>query len=76
MGLDREDYNLGYTLWTFDLTPDGSASSGTHWSPMKQGNFRIELKFAKNLPTAITCIVYAEFDSLLQVDKQRSVKIS
>ena len=32
------------------------------------GNIRIELKFRKRLPDAITCLLYLEFDNSVRVD--------
>jgi len=40
----------------FDLTPDQGASEA-HTSHPEQGNIRIEMKFAKPLPEAITCLL-------------------
>ena len=39
----------------FDLTPDRAASEG-HTSHPVNGNVRIELKFSKAQPDAITCL--------------------
>ena len=51
-----EMYIKGYFILLFDLTPDRAASG--HTSHPDTGNVRIELKFAKELPDAITCLIY------------------
>jgi hypothetical protein len=56
----------------FDLTLDRAASEG-HTSHHDNGNIRIELKFAKQLPYAITCLLYLEFDNSIRVDYSRTV---
>ena len=56
----------------FDLTPDLGASEG-HTSHPENGNIRIELKFNKALPEAITCLLYLEFDNSVRIDKLRTV---
>jgi len=43
----------GYFMLISDLTPDQGASDD-HTSHPEQGNIRVELKFAKPLPEAIT----------------------
>ena len=49
----------GYFMLLFDLTPDQGASEA-HTSHPEQGNIRVEMKFAKPLPEAITCLLYLE----------------
>jgi hypothetical protein len=69
--IDREEYAKGYTLFAFDLTPD--LNDGSHFNLVKQGNLRLELHFAKPLPETINVIVYAEFDNIIEVDRNRNV---
>jgi len=56
----------------FDLTPDRSLSDG-HASNPENGNIRIELKFDKPLPEAITCLLYVEFENSVLVDFANTV---
>jgi len=55
----------------FDLTPDQGASEG-HTSHPEQSNIRLELKFAKPLPEAITCLLYLEFDNTVLINSARN----
>lgn len=68
------DYGNGYTLYVFDLTPDLSAHEA-HWNLQKQGVVRLEVRFAEALPTAVNCIVYSEFNNLIEIDKNRNVVV-
>ena len=68
------DYPLGNTLFAFDLSPDLSASE-PHWNLQRQGTLRLELKFAAPLVEPINCIVYAEFQNLIEIDKHRNVVV-
>ena len=70
--ITHDMYFDGYFIFLFDLIPDRSASEG-HSSHPKNGNFRIELKFNKPLPEAITCLLYLEFDNSVLVDFARTV---
>jgi len=56
-----------YFMLLFDLTPDRGASEG-HQSHPENGCIRIELKFNKPLPEAITCLLYLEFDNSVLID--------
>jgi len=61
----------GYFMLLFDLTPDQGAS-GAHTSHPEQGNIRVELKFSKPLPEAITCLLYQEFDNSVLINLARN----
>lgn len=67
--------SIVYTLYAFDLTPDLSASASGHWSPVCTGQLRIELGFSKPTTETLNCVVYAEFQGLLQIDHQRNILI-
>ena len=56
----------------FDLTQDRAASEG-HTSHQGIGNVRIELKFVKALPDAITCLIYLLYDGIVLIDDKRVV---
>ncbi|XP_020299232.1 uncharacterized protein F54H12.2-like [Pseudomyrmex gracilis] len=67
--ISRDAYAHGYTLFAFDLTPDLSANCVDHWNLVKHGS----LRFEKALETTINCLVYAEFDSVLEIDSSRQI---
>ncbi|XP_011859483.1 PREDICTED: uncharacterized protein F54H12.2-like [Vollenhovia emeryi] len=71
--INREDYAEGYTLFAFDLTPDLSANCAGHWNLVKHGSLRLEVRFEKPPTTTINCIVYAEFDNMLEIDSSRQI---
>ena len=55
----RSQYPLGYCLYAFDLTSDMSAND-VHWSLRKNGTLNIEVKFAKSLTAAVSCVTLAD----------------
>ncbi|KAK3917783.1 hypothetical protein KUF71_007228 [Frankliniella fusca] len=71
-GISWSDYPKGNTLFVFDLSPDMSASE-PHWNLQRQGTMRLDLRFAAPLPQPINCVVYAEFQNLIEIDKDRNV---
>ena len=70
-GISREDYGKGYTLFGFDLTPDLS-EIGT-FQLIKQGNLRVEIHFAAALANTTNVVLYAEFDNVIEIDRNRQV---
>lgn len=70
--IDYKAFKDGYCFWGFDLTPDQGADEG-HLHPIKTGNLRLELQFARNIDATINVIVYAEFDSLIEINGLREV---
>ena len=71
--ISREDYSNGYCLMAFDLTPDLAASETSHWNLVRNGNVRIEMGFDEALEETLNCIVYAEFDNVIEIDRHRNV---
>jgi hypothetical protein len=65
-------YIAGYFMLFFDPTPDHGTAEG-HTSHSDSGNIRIEVKFKKALPDAITCLLYLEYDNCFRIDPLRTV---
>jgi hypothetical protein len=70
--IKRDDWSRGYALYAFDLTPD--MDSEDHYALIKQGNMRLEVEFASPLPTSINILVYAEFDSVIEITADRNIQ--
>lgn len=73
MDITRDDYSKGYCLFAFDLTPDFSANCATHWNLVKTGSLRIEVHFDEATTTNLNCILYAEYDNILEIDSTRQI---
>lgn len=73
-GIDigRGDYNKGYGILAFDLTPDLCGSS-THLNQKRKGNVSLEIQFSTGLPNAVNLITYGEFESTVEIDFTRHV---
>ena len=70
-GLTRDEYRDGYTFFGFDLTPD--QCDGPCFNLVQKGNLRIEFHFRAALQTTVNVVAYAEFESVLEIDKNRNV---
>ena len=69
--ITREDYANGYALYAFDLTAD--LGEDDHFSLMRQGSVRLGLTFAVALEATVTVVAYAEFENVIEVDRDRNV---
>jgi hypothetical protein len=69
--ISREDYVDGYTLFCFDLSPDLGESD--HFNLIKSGSLRLGLSFGEQLAQTINVVVYAEFQNVLEIDRNRNV---
>ncbi|XP_035696847.1 uncharacterized protein F54H12.2-like [Branchiostoma floridae] len=69
----RSDYDKGFTVWCYDLSPDLCGLGGDHFNIIRQGNLRLELHFAQALDQTVVAVVLAEFDNLLEIDRQRNI---
>lgn len=68
------EYPNGYCLTAFDLTPDLSCSE-PHWNIIKSGTLRAEIRFAEPIAQTLTLIIFAEFDNVIEIDKNRNIII-
>lgn len=73
-GISYGDYPGGYCLSVFDLTADLSCNE-SHWNIIRSGTLRAEIRFAEALTKTITFIIFAEFDNIIEVDKNRNINI-
>jgi hypothetical protein len=69
--ISREEYAKGNNLFGFDLTPDMS-EVGT-FQLIKQDNLRVEIHFADALTETSNVVLYAEFDNVIEIDRNRQV---
>jgi hypothetical protein len=70
--ITHDMYIAVYFMLLFDLTPDHVAAEG-HTSHPESGHIRIEAKFKKAFPIAITCLLYLEYDKCFHIDMKRTV---
>ena len=70
--IKREDWSRGYSLISFDLTPDHD--DGDHLPLIKHGNLRLEMSFAQPLANPINILLYMEFDNLIEINSDRQVR--
>ena len=69
--INRDEFGNGYTLFAFDLSPDQECAD--HYSLIKTGNLRAEIRFAAALPQTVNLIVYGVFDNVIEINHSRNV---
>ena len=67
--ISREKYAKGNTLFGFDLIPDMS-EVGT-FQLIKQGNLCVEIHFAEARAGTINVVLYAEFNNVIEIGRNR-----
>ncbi|XP_041439226.1 uncharacterized protein F54H12.2-like [Xenopus laevis] len=71
LSVDRSEFLNGYTLFAFDLSPD--QEPGGHFSLVKTGNLRAEIRFAEPVLNTINMIVYAVHENIIEINNRREV---
>lgn len=69
--IDRSEFARGYSLYVFDLTPD--LSENDSFNLTRSGGVRIGMKFSKALDKTITVVAFAEFENIIEIDRNRNV---
>lgn len=71
LAITRKDFGSGYTLFCFNLEPDGGC--GSHVSLIRSGNLRLEGRFRNALDRTVNMICYAIYDSVIEISNRRQV---
>jgi len=71
LAIERTEYPFGYALYAFDLSPDHT--NDEKFELLRTGSVRLQLKFSQRLENPITIIIYAEFQNMIEIDRNRNV---
>ena len=74
-GMTLEHFKNGYTLFAFDLTPDAQCNA-PYRSINYNSSLRLEMNFASALTNTINVLLFAVFDSKLEITELRDVILS
>ncbi|XP_072768640.1 uncharacterized protein F54H12.2 [Nerophis lumbriciformis] len=70
--INRQDFERGYSLFVFNLNPGEDSDA---LSMVSNGTLRLEMRFRVPLPNTVTLVVYACYDSILEIDFKRQVLV-
>jgi hypothetical protein len=71
--LTVSDYANGNCLVTFNLRGEHSINSPVVFELGPEGNVRLSLKFSKTLETSVVILLYAEYQSILEITPSRQI---
>lgn len=74
-GITPEEYKKGFTLFSYDMSPDQLGSVHPGSSLNMNSNIRLELKFHNPLPKGITLLVYYETQASIEIHKDRQLSV-
>jgi hypothetical protein len=69
--ISRSDFANGNAPYALDLSPD-VAEEG-HFNLAQEGDVRVNLKFGTALPNSVTVVAYAEFENVIEINRNRNV---
>ncbi|CAI4220522.1 unnamed protein product [Auanema sp. JU1783] len=70
-GITPAMYKNGFTFFVFDISP--TVHSPDLFDVIRQGNVSLKLEFSERTPAeGLYVIVYAEYDSILSIDQNRT----
>lgn len=71
-GLTMREFKYGYTIYAFDLTADNDISASYRQAHVPH-NIRLNLEFDTNLSSTINVLIYALFDSTIEITRLRDI---
>ena len=71
-GLTPDEFAKGYTIYAFDLTADKDIGA-THRQGHSTKNLRLDITFERNIRRTINVLLYAVYDSSIEITQQRDV---
>jgi hypothetical protein len=74
--LTLAEYGNGYTLFSFDMSPDQTGSMHPATLLNMNANVRLEMKFKEPLTVNVTLLVYSEIENLMEIHRDRRVTVN
>lgn len=75
LDIDHAEFKKNNCFFAFDFSPDRDSGCGTgsHISLPKSGSLRIEVHFKTAPVNPLKLVIFAEFDSTIEINKNREV---
>lgn len=74
--ISRKLFTDGCFLLALDLTQDKNYAGGQCYNPIRHGSLSLEFKFAEAPTDTLTILIYAEYESVIEVDSNRNVYVN
>ena len=72
--INRNQFMNGNNIFAVNFSPDlstGCCATG-YVNPIKSGSLRLQIRFKKPLPKTITALVYLDYDTILEINRERN----
>jgi hypothetical protein len=76
LNLTPSEFSQGYTLFSYDMSPDQRGSVDLHNAANKPSQIKFEIRFKTPPANPIQMIVYFESDTILSFDYKRNVMVT
>ncbi len=70
--INRLNYKNGLTLFATNFSQDNSDGTAGHFNPISRGSMSLEIHFKEALSETINCLIFSEYDSILEVPADRN----
>ena len=71
ISMTYDEFRYNSYLLAFDLSPSGNEAH--QWFGYRQGQLRLDIRFANAINQAITLLCMATYDSCMEITKERDV---
>lgn len=73
--ISEHDFANGFTLFSWEMTPDLNGGDNSHLIGSKNANIRLSVEFEEALKTPITLIIYYQLDMRMTINQSRQITI-
>ncbi len=74
--LTLSEFHNGFFFVVYDLTTSSDASADYVVPAVRQGNLNLQVTFSEPIPLELTMLVYAEYPTVIKMDKNRQIRMS
>ncbi len=74
--LTLDEFLNGFFFVAFDLTTSSDATAEFVIPAVRQGNLNLQVTFSEATPIELTLLIYAEYPTLIKMDKNRQIRMS
>ncbi len=71
-----EEFLDGFFFVYYDLSTCGMSNIDFVVPSVRQGNLQLQIDFSQTMPKELTLLIYAEYPTLIKIDKNRQVSMS
>ena len=74
--LTYDEFHRGFFFVMYDLSTSANAAADFIIPAIRQGNLHVQVTFSQSIPDELTMLVYAEYPTLVTMDKNRQIRLS